>query len=471
MPEQLPEHEQLQERLRRAEQERDRALRRSRWLSVGLAVSGLLVLALAGVGAWLWQRHVAAEEQRRDEAIGLLSRAEQLLRHKEWGEARTALTQAESRLGAAGHDDLRRRLLDAQTALRQGERERDLLARLDEARLRAASAGEGGFDRAGSDRLYAEAFRAYGLDVEKLGPAEAAERARTSGRGADLLDALDDWARLLRGIDPKRAQQLVAVAERLDPDPWRRRLRHAMTAGDVTEIKRLAGEPPAGLSSSGVVLLADALTMAGEKSRSLAVLRQAQARLPGDFWLAFELGLACDHSSPVSQEEAARYYTAALALRPDSPAVLINLGIALKQQGRLPEAVACFREALRLQPDYSWAHSNLGLTLKAQGQLPEAVAAFKEALRLKPDFPEAHHALGSVLADQGKLNEAIAAYRHALQLKPDSARVYLHLGVALLKLGKVPEAIAAFREALRLDPKLTDARDNLDRALKDGKPQ
>ncbi len=67
-----------------------------------------------------------------------------------------------------------------------------------------------------------------------------------------------------------------------------------------------------------------------------------------------------------------------------------NLGIALKDQGRLDEAVACFRRALQLTPNFAEAYNNLGIALKDQGKLDEAVANYSRALQLKPDYADAH---------------------------------------------------------------------------------
>ena len=46
----------------------------------------------------------------------------------------------------------------------------------------------------------------------------------------------------------------------------------------------------------------------------------------------------------------------------------------MKEQGKPDEALACYRRALELKPDYAEAHSNLGIALKDQGKLEEAVA-------------------------------------------------------------------------------------------------
>ena len=76
---------------------------------------------------------------------------------------------------------------------------------------------------------------------------------------------------------------------------------------------------------------------------------------------------------------------------------------------------------LELKPDYAEAHNNLGNALKDQGKLDEAMACYRRALELKPDYAEAHNNLGNDLGTQGKLDEAVACYRRALELKPDYA--------------------------------------------------
>ena len=46
-----------------------------------------------------------------------------------------------------------------------------------------------------------------------------------------------------------------------------------------------------------------------------------------------------------------------------------NLGVPLKELGRLDEAEVSYRKAIELKPDYAEAHSNLGNTLKEHGQI------------------------------------------------------------------------------------------------------
>ena len=47
-------------------------------------------------------------------------------------------------------------------------------------------------------------------------------------------------------------------------------------------------------------------------------------------------------------------------------------------------------QAIALKPDYAEAHNNLGITLRELGKLDEAEASYRKAIALKPDAAGAH---------------------------------------------------------------------------------
>ena len=57
--------------------------------------------------------------------------------------------------------------------------------------------------------------------------------------------------------------------------------------------------------------------------------------------------------------EAQATFEKALAADPDSPDILVNLGLALAKQGQLPRSVNYFEKALKLQPGHPNAQRNL----------------------------------------------------------------------------------------------------------------
>ena len=109
--------------------------------------------------------------------------------------------------------------------------------------------------------------------------------------------------------------------------------------------------------------------------------------------------------------------------KPDFAQAHSNLGVTLKELGRLNDAAATFKRAIALKPDFAQAHSNLGNTLKELGRLDEAEASYNEAIALKPDFAEAHTNLGSIFHEAGGLDEAETSLRKALDLQVDNSSV------------------------------------------------
>jgi tetratricopeptide (TPR) repeat protein len=336
------------------------------------------------------------------------------------------------------------------------EADRRLAERLQQIRLLKAELKDGHFDFAGAERAYAEAFREHGIDVDRLAPDKAAERVRASAARDELVAALDDWASSTR--EASRRAWLLKAARKADPDPWRNRLRDAVEKRDRKALQALAADAamPAQPAAT-LVVLANRLGLLGDADNAVAVLRQAQRRHPGDFWVNHDLASWLLRLGPAHSADAARFYTAALALRPDNPAVQSNLGTALRGAGKLDDAVAAFRRAIQLNPDFAEAHTNLGTTLLQQGKTAEAVAACRQAVALKPDFAPAHLNLGQALRAAGKMDEAVAAFRTALRLDPRQVSAHLALAGALTAAGKTAEAVRACEEAIRLDPKSAEA--------------
>ena len=111
----------------------------------------------------------------------------------------------------------------------------------------------------------------------------------------------------------------------------------------------------------------------------------------------------------------------------------------MRDQGQLGEAVARYERALALAPDHPETLDNLGIVLVDLGRLEEAVAHHERALAVRPDSAEAHYNLGSALQRQGRYAEALACYGRALSLKPDHAGAHLNRSLALLITGQFEE--------------------------------
>jgi serine/threonine protein kinase/Flp pilus assembly protein TadD len=461
---------------------------------VWAAAAVLLVTAVLGGGAWLWwgQKRATAEGEARE----ALREATRLQQQEKWAEALSAVRRAQGVLRGIGANPGLRKQAD------ELGKDLEMARRQEEAQLQqAAGEKDGYFDFAASNAAYGKAFRWYGLDLEHLDPREAGERLRSLSIRVQLGAALDDWAILRFNLKIRGWMKLVAVARAADPDPLRNRLRDAMEGKQPRDLKKLIASYRADqVKPATAVLLAKLYTWTPSAKHAVVVLRKVRQRYPGDFWVNHMLGFLFLKMGPPHREEAVRYFTAAVALRPDSPGSHLNLGNALNKMGRLDEAIDACRTAIRLKPDYSGPHNvlgaalykqgkvsaaerefrraialdpkyapvhdNLGGVLLLQGKRRKAVRAFRRAIALDPRYPWAHNNLGSALYQEGKISEAVTEYRRAIALDPRLAQVHYNLGIALNAQSKFAEAVTAYRRAIALDPKSASTHYNLGNALK-----
>jgi eukaryotic-like serine/threonine-protein kinase len=383
----------------------ERLLRWARRNPTGAAlVAAALALVGLAIGGWLRLERERADrraETAREEARAVefaLGQAAALGKQGLWQEARAVLDEAPSLLSTSAPADLRERLGRARA-------DANLAADLERTRLRLTADPRKARETAGP--LYAEAFRKYGIDLPLLGPAEAAARVNGSAIRETLLAFLHDW--LYWASDADR-DQLLAVLDRVDDDPWRRAFRESLPVRDARRMKQLAtapgasAQPPLFLSGLGGILLAN-----GQREEALAWLREAQQRHPGDFWLNFLLGHFWEQERP---QVAVGYFRAAVAIRPGSDEAYVKLGRALRATGDQDGAAAAFRKAFELSPNYAVV-KDLARVLAPSGRLEEARAAWGAALERGPAGPDAWYGYAPLCLYLGK-EEAYRRARKAL---------------------------------------------------------
>jgi serine/threonine-protein kinase len=452
--------------------------RRRRRLTLALAAA-VLTLAVGGAtaAAWVWQRRAAlTHDVEKNLAV-----AEERAAAGDWPAASEALARAEGRLTDADLGGLRLRVAAARADLtdrvERDRKDRALTARLDAIRIDSYAILDGKIERSAADRAYAEAFRSCGLGPETEAPEATAAKVRASAVRPALLTALDDWAQIKREDDPARAR-LLAAAQQADDDPTRRRLRDLAARGERGELEQFARRPDWHDEPADTLLLLDeALLRAGAADAGRDLLVRIQRRHRDDFRVNFELAnLLLRTRRPV---ESVGFYRAALAARPDNPAVLNNLGVALYRVGdwdgsvealtrtvelrpnfpealtalgitrdtqrRPAEAVALYRRALAQRPRAPEITVNLGLALRNLWDLDAAAEVLTDTLAVKPDFAAAVYNLGNVRMHQRNYAEAERLYRRALALQADLANAHMHLGAVLQWQGRYAEAAAEYR--------------------------
>lgn len=442
----------------------------------GLAVAALvlffLVLFGSGVSWVLRDRSERDEElvrqqrERQAKVAGqvelVLAEIHRLENEQKWSEALEVARRAEAVVAGAEAD------VETAQRVRQGLKEVEFIDRLERIRIERGSLAGKWSNVTAKDREYTRAFREFGVDIDEF-PAKASVD-RLKGRSAfavALAGALDDWAYARRKSLDARGdwERPMAIARGIDPEPLRDRVREAWGANVGDDLLRLAdsidirAQHPATLYLLCRALVDKALNV----DAALRVLREAQCLYPDDFNLNFELGLALWRRN--DPEEATRFFTAAVAIRPRSPAACNNLGNCLLDRKKLPEAIDLLRKAIELDPEFALPYFNLGNALKLQEKVGDAIVAYGKAVELDSKFAAAYNNLGTALRDQKKLAEAIVAFRNAAELDANDT-FYFNLGLALYDQNKPDEAIESYRKAIKLNPRNATYHNNLGSILR-----
>jgi tetratricopeptide (TPR) repeat protein len=189
---------------------------------------------------------------------------------------------------------------------------------------------------------------------------------------------------------------------------------------------------------------------AGRLRRAEALYRKALHEDPDDANALHLLGVLAYQCGAGGL--ALRLIERALPALPDVPDVHLNYGNALRELGRVAEAVASYRRALALEPDYGMAHNNLAAALNEKEEFGAGLASSERAVALIPEFFGTYVNHAAALIGLARFAEAETPLRRALDLAPGWAQTHRDLGWVLAKLGRYREAVASLNHAIALDP-------------------
>lgn len=206
---------------------------------------------------------------------------------------------------------------------------------------------------------YVDAFLEYGINIEMLSVDDVAVLIAEQPIAIELAGSLDHWAFSIRRARPPRlaeAQRLVEIARKADPDPWRDRLRDALDLMVTDQARSLAALEALAdsartekLTAPSAERLAWALARLGSRTRAIALYREAQRSYPGEFWINRNLSVQLLEAGQF--EEAVRFASVAVAIRPRSGLAYLNLGNVLRLAGRYGDAEDTYRHLLRIDPE------------------------------------------------------------------------------------------------------------------------
>ncbi|MBI4927724.1 MAG: tetratricopeptide repeat protein, partial [Anaerolineae bacterium] len=158
-------------------------------------------------------------------------------------------------------------------------------------------------------------------------------------------------------------------------------------------------------------------------------------------------------------DQAIAYLNAAVAVDPGNPVLQVELGRTFAEKGDLAAAQGYYQKAIELDPHESAYWRSLAeFALSKQIQIRElALPAARQAVLLAPADPAALDVMGQALL---MLDDSLTAerfLRRALQADPKYAAAHLHLGQVYLLQGDRLHARQELDQAIALAPGSTTA--------------
>ena len=306
------------------------------------------------------------------------------------------------------------------------------------------------------------------IEVDALDQARAAfERAIDAAPQAPEPYAGLGEVRLLQGDDAGAAEALQAALER---DPQYRAARYLLGLayqglGRIEEAQR---ELEAGVNAvkramhdtwmsrtpefklAGASERAEALLGAGQPAQAARVLEQELARWPEEVHLLVNLGAAYGQLGRLDQ--AARVLERARDLGEGRFEVHVNLSEVYGRLGRLPEALAEADRAIQLDPKNARGHAQRGRVLRRAERPQEAYASLLEAVRLDGTDPRTREELAEVCFGLGLHGAARGHFEALAAMLPGAWQPRVRLALVCLEAGDTEGARAALEAARSLAP-------------------
>ena len=133
--------------------------------------------------------------------------------------------------------------------------------------------------------------------------------------------------------------------------------------------------------------------------------------------------------------------------------VNLELGRSLARSGLNVEAVGFSRAALASRPTSPGAMFDLANHLRDAGSLEECVRVFQRLSEMVPDDFEVRVSLAEIFIDQGQFDQAVIESRNAIRIIPANNRGHIVLGQAFERAGRIDDAIMAYQQAVDVMPR------------------
>ncbi len=155
----------------------------------------------------------------------------------------------------------------------------------------------------------------------------------------------------------------------------------------------------------------------------------------------------------LSFAQASKHLKKAMVLDNNNSYAYVILSYLQTMRRHHEEAIAAAKKAITLNPNAADAYSTLGNAFYWSGRTTEAIGYFKKAIRLNPMPPSVYYLmLGHCYRRLERFEEALEFYKKAVEIAPNSIYAHLGLAVTYINIGWEHKARAAASKVLSIDP-------------------
>ncbi len=147
--------------------------------------------------------------------------------------------------------------------------------------------------------------------------------------------------------------------------------------------------------------------------------------------------------------EAIKWYTEAIAKRPDFSDAYYNRGLVYQILEKNDEALADFSKATELDVKFAPALFKKAEMLQTLQQSDEAVNAVETLVKIFPDSAANWTLKGDILLQKADLSGSLSSYDRSLALDSTSIETLINKGVVLQEMNEIDLAEAVFKKALK----------------------
>ena len=129
-----------------------------------------------------------------------------------------------------------------------------------------------------------------------------------------------------------------------------------------------------------------------------------------------------DQAKKGNYEEAIRYFTKAIDLKPMNAEGYYARGTAYFDKGQDNEAILDYTKALEINPRDANAYFNRGIACYKEGQYDQAISDFCKALEINPMNAATYYNRGVAFSQKRQHIQAISDFKKAFETDPNNQR-------------------------------------------------